>query len=62
LPAVADRLRQLDPNLPRAKRSFHQFTAAPSSSETALIIFPDWKNLTAASFEELVTVLQAIRA
>ena len=60
LPAVADRLRQLDPNLPHAKRLFSKFTAAPSSNETALIIFPDWKNLTATSFEELVTVLQAI--
>lgn len=58
LPAVADRLRQLDPNLPAIEPAFQVFGAQIRSSKTSYIIFPNWQNLTAAAFAEVVAVFE----
>ncbi|NJL21427.1 MAG: glycosyltransferase family 2 protein [Leptolyngbyaceae cyanobacterium SM1_3_5] len=60
LPAVADRLRQLDPNLPTVELPFRVFNAQARSSKTAYIIFPNWQHLTAAAFAEIAAILEMI--
>lgn len=61
LPAVADRLRQLEP-MPTVEPAFQVFNPQIRSSQTAYIIFPNWRNLTAAAFAEAVTVLEMVAA